>query len=256
MDHGTMIVALAGRRLKACAMLDWATMYPSKGVRVASRCAFKSVLWDFNGTLIDDLSQVLRSVNPQLAKRGLPTLTEAAYRDVFGFPVEEYYVRIGLDVQTESMSRLSQEFFDNYAPGLWDCPLHDGVLDVLERLNALSMRQFVLSAMEETLLRSMVEHLGIAPYFEGVFGLAHLEGDSKVSRGQQLLEAYAIEPSTTLLIGDTDHDAHVADVLGLTAALIAKGHQSLERLRRTGHPVYESYPALEADLFPNASGPV
>jgi len=213
---------------------------------------FDTVVWDFNGTLIDDLDLVVRSVNRQLAKRNLPSLTADAYRDVFGFPVQDYYRRIGVTFESETMADLSADFFAEYAPALKDCPLHDGALDTLRQLKTRGLRQFVLSAMEEGMLRSMIDHFGIAEFFTGVYGLVHQEGDSKVSRGRELQQDFGIDPRTALLIGDTAHDAEVAETLGLSVALVSRGHQSTERLRETGYPVYESYRELSQAVFPSS----
>ena len=207
------------------------------------------VIWDFNGTLIDDLDLVVRTVNTQLAKRNLSSLTTDTYRDVFGFPVEDYYRRIGVTFENETIADLSADFFSDYAPALKDCPLHDGALDTLSQVKAAGMRQFVLSAMEQGMLRSMVRHLRIDHFFEGIYGLAHQKADSKVSRCRELQKDYEIDPRTALLIGDTAHDAEVGEALGLSVALISKGHQSPERLRETGHPVYGSYLDLSQALF-------
>ena len=217
----------------------------------------ETIIWDFNGTLIDDVDLVVRSVNVQLAKRGLPELTAKRYRGVFGFPVEAYYRRIGLDPEVESMSELSAEFHDAYSPGLMDCPLHHGVLDVLVQFRESGIRQFVLSAMEERLLHSALELLEIAGFFDAVYGLAHSEADSKISRGRELLAKYRIRPETALLIGDTDHDAEVADALGVSVILIAQGHQSEAKLQRTGHPIYRSVRAwVEAHRMGDADSTV
>jgi phosphoglycolate phosphatase len=215
------------------------------------RSNFDTVIWDFNGTLIDDLDLVVRTVNTQLEKRDLSTLTAKAYRDVFGFPVEDYYRRIGVTFENESMADLSADFFADYAPALKDCPLHEGVLDTLRQVKARGMRQYVLSAMEEGMLRSMICHLGIDHFFDGIYGLAHQEGDSKILRGRDLSRDFAIDSGTALFIGDTAHDAEVAEELGMSIALISKGHQSPERLRDTGYPVYESYQDLSQVVFPS-----
>jgi phosphoglycolate phosphatase len=212
-----------------------------------------TVIWDFNGTLIDDLDLVVRSVNAQLAKRGLPALSAEAYRDVFRFPVQDYYRAIGVTFENESMADLSADFFAGYAPALKDCPLHIGVAQTLKAFEAQGTRQFVLSAMEQGMLRSMIGHLGIESHFSGIYGLAHQEGDSKVARGRELLHDFRIEPTTALLIGDTDHDAEVAAALGVSAVLIGLGHQSEERLRVTGRPVYTSYHDLRRALLPEAA---
>ena len=207
------------------------------------------VIWDFNGTLIDDLDLVVRTVNTQLTKRDLSPLTAEAYRDVFGFPVEDYYRRIGVTFENESMADLSADFFADYTPALNDCPLHDGAFDALSQLQTQGLKQFVLSAMEEGMLRGMIRHLGIQDFFDGVYGLAHQEADSKVSRGSELLKDFDIEPSTALLIGDTDHDFEVAEALHLAAALISKGHQSEERLRKTSHAIFSSHQELMQALL-------
>ena len=213
---------------------------------------FDTVVWDFNGTLIDDLDLVVRSVNRQLEKRNLPSLTADAYRDVFGFPVQDYYRRIGVTFESETMADLSAAFFAEYAPALKDCPLHDGALDTLRQVKARGLRQFVLSAMEEGMLRSMIDHFGIPRFFTGAYGLAHQKGDSKVSRGRELQQDFGIDPRTALLIGDTAHDAEVAQALGMSVLLVSTGHQSTERLRETGYPVYESYRELSQAVFPNS----
>lgn len=206
--------------------------------------AFDTVIWDFNGTLIDDLDLVVRSVNVQLGQRGLPSMTIERYQDVFGFPVEAYYRRIGLDLDAETMAALSAEFFDLYVTGLASCPLHAGIRKALERFRDSGLRQFVLSAMEERLLLTTLERLSIAGFFEASYGLDHLQADSKVDRARELLRDFDVESKTALWIGDTDHDAEVADALGIEPILVSTGHQSEERLRATGHPVLPNAGAL------------
>ena len=200
----------------------------------------EAVIWDFNGTLIDDVEHIVRSVNVLLQRRALPLLTVASFRDVFGFPIVDYYRKIGFDLSAESMADLSAEFHDEYVPGLMTCPLHEGVVDALATFRKTGARQFVLSALEEVLLGSAIDRLGIADCFEALYGLDHLEGDSKLTRARSLLDDFRIPPNTALLIGDTDHDAEVAEALSIEAALVATGHQSERRLHDTGCAVYGS----------------
>lgn len=208
----------------------------------------ETVIWDFNGTLLDDVDLVVGSVNKQLGRRGVAPLTVATFRDVFGFPIEDYYRRIGLDFATESMAELAADFFGDYQPGLAACTLNDGVLDVLDAFSLRGVRQFVLSAMEEGMLNQTLRALGIRHRFVAAYGLAHQEGDSKISRGRELVRDFGIRPETSLLIGDTDHDAEVAADLRLSAALVTCGHQSAERLRATGRFVVDSIRDLERAL--------
>ena len=194
----------------------------------------ETVVWDFNGTLIDDIDLCVRSVNPQLEGQGLPTLTAEAYRDVFGFPVQDYYRKLGVDFERISMTQLAEDFFAIYEPELKHCPLHEGVLETIDRLVDQGVRQFVLSAMEQGMLRTNLAALGVLDRFEAAYGLADQNGASKITRGRELLTDFDIDPSTALMVGDTVHDAEVAVELGMQIALVPNGHQSEERLRQVG----------------------
>ena len=196
------------------------------------------VVWDFNGTLIDDAGLAVRSVNELLDRRGLPMLTVETYRGVFGFPIHDYYERIGVDMASESPERLAEEFHERYIEGLPGVALQPGVETALARFAERGCRQFVLSAMDEGLLVPAIERLGIAGWFVAVYGLDNRFAHSKIGRGEVLVKTFGLRGRRTLMIGDTDHDAEVAESLGFDALLVACGHQSEGRLRESGHRVY------------------
>jgi phosphoglycolate phosphatase len=208
----------------------------------------RAVIWDFNGTLVDDTVLAVRSINTQLSRRGLPVLTVDSYRAVFGFPMTEYYRRLGFDLEVETLKGLADEFHEAYLPGLPECPLHEGVVELLELIRKAGISQFVLSAMEEGALRAAIERLGIDRHFTGVYGLGNRLADSKVLRGKELLQHFHLRGAETLLVGDTDHDAEVATALGISAVLVAQGHQSVERLRALGCPVVDTFRELPEAL--------
>jgi phosphoglycolate phosphatase len=213
---------------------------------------WRSVIWDFNGTLIDDCALAVEAINLQLARRRLPPLSVDEYRRVFGFPLADYHQRIGFDLSAETMSGLADEFHGAYLAGLPSRQLHAGVRMLLERIAAAGARQFVLSAMEEATLREALARLGVDGRFDAIYGLDHRMADSKLARGRDLLERFRLSASATLLIGDTDHDVDVARELGIAAVLVARGHQSAERLRALGVPVYDTFADLERALFDRA----
>lgn len=204
------------------------------------------VVWDFNGTLVDDVELALRAINAMLARRRLPEITRDRYRSIFGFPLMDYYRKLGIDVSRETAQGLADEFHTAYLPGLPDCGLQDGVDDLLDLIARSGARQFVLSALEETELRRALAHLDIADRFAGVYGLNHRLGDSKLARGRELVADHRLPAGSTLLIGDMDHDAEVARALGFAVALVAQGHQGLRQLESTGARVEASFDALSA----------
>ncbi len=208
----------------------------------------RAVIWDFNGTLVDDVDLALRSINTMLVRRGLAPVTRDVYRRAFGFPLADYYRRLGVDLSCETMTGLADEFHEAYLPELPKCGLQVGVKDILDLVHDAGGKQFVLSALEEGALRDAVRRLEIGDYFAAVYGLDHRLGDSKLARGRELVEHYGLHNVTALFVGDMDHDAEVARALEIPVALVAQGHQAPETLRACGCRVFETFKELRTAI--------
>lgn len=194
---------------------------------------YKNVVWDWNGTLLDDVKTGVNTLNCMLEKRGLPTLSLATYRNVFGFPVEDFYRKVGFDFQRENLHEISIDFvntYDLFAKGI--C-LNPGVADTLRQIQQLGIKQYILSALREDLLKQMVVDFHIQHYFYQVCGSDNIYAAGKVERGKRMVEKYLICPAETLMIGDTIHDAEVAKALGFDVLLYTGGHNSSDRLAQT-----------------------
>ncbi|MBF0501711.1 MAG: HAD family hydrolase [Candidatus Riflebacteria bacterium] len=197
-------------------------------------------LWDWNGTLINDIEVCLEIINECLAKRSLPLLTRERYLDVFEFPVINYYRAIGFDLEKEPFELVGQEFIDAYNRRMFECSLHTGTMQLLEKIRAHSMPQFILSALHQTSLKKVIGHFRLDAFFSDVRGLDNHNAHSKIELGKQLLTESVKSGARTVMIGDTLHDFDTASALGVDCVLVAGGHNSYERLKKTGVPVYHS----------------
>lgn len=193
----------------------------------------KSILWDWNGTLLNDLDFCISTINILLKRRNLPTLNHNSYKEVFSFPVKDYYKEIGFDFEKEDFAIPAKEFIDLYNSQVENCALHNSALEVLTHFQKKGNRQFVLSAMKQNMLEKTLKHNNIFHLFEGVAGLNDHYAVSKIERGEQLISEFKIEKEETWIIGDTIHDFEVAEKLGIKCILIADGHQSETRLNKT-----------------------
>jgi len=198
------------------------------------------IIWDWNGTLLNDMDICVRAMNKLLVERNLPVLTSERYREVFTFPVKTYYSKIGFDFSTEAFEIPAIEFIENYQHLLPESELFPEVKNVLEQLNAEGFRQFVLSAMEEKSLFDSIKRLGIYSYFDAIAGIGDHYAHSKVERGIELFTKHNLDIHQAVLIGDTIHDHEVAGELGCRSILVANGHQSAERLKKTHSLVVSS----------------
>lgn len=202
------------------------------------------IIWDYNGTLLNDLDVCVVVINRVLARRGLNQLTSEGYQAVFDFPVRDYYEKIGFDFQKESFEFVGTEFIEEYNAAQPVCLLQEGALAVVTKFKDLGIGQSILSARLQKSLDDEIEGFGIRPFFSNVFGLDHHYADGKLDRGRQLLERIDKSPEKILLIGDTLHDLHVAQKLGISALLIAHGHHSHSRLKAESENVFHSLPEM------------
>lgn len=204
----------------------------------------ESVIWDFNGTLLNDVALSTQAISRLLLKRGLPGVDIRRHRQNFGFPISAYYERLGFDLTKEIHADLSEEFHQAYLAGVEACVLNDGVLELLRFFRNNGITQFVLSAAEQTMLDAWVQHHGIETFFESVYGLSDKLGSSKGDRGIELLHAYDINPARTLFIGDTDHDVDVAATLGCHPIVVLQGHQHRASFKDLVCDIHEEFGSL------------
>jgi phosphoglycolate phosphatase len=217
-----------------------------------------SVIWDWNGTLLDDVQICISAANVMLDRRGLEAMTLDRYRRVFTFPVQAYYVEMGFDFATESFADVAVEYHEAYASRVRGASLHADAIPVLENLRELGIAQVVLSALEEGRLRNELRLREIDHYFSHAYGLSDLHARSKTARGKELLQELGSDGNGWWMIGDTDHDAEVAHALGVSCILVACGHHSEDRLKSTGARVVanltEALEVLNAEAAADAGG--
>lgn len=215
---------------------------------------YDRILWDFNGTLLDDLALAVHAVNTVLKRRLLPPVASLdAYREIFCFPVADYYRALGLPSEGEAFIQVAHEWMREYRDGEAALPLRHGALEALMTIRAAGVAQGVLSATESAQLEEQVTALGIRAYFDHVFGREDIYATDKTAIAIRYAEAHPQE--RVLMIGDTLHDAETARAGGFDCALLAEGHQSTRRLREAGVPVFADLDALISYLTESETEP-
>lgn len=196
-----------------------------------------TLIWDWNGTLFNDIDICINSINQLLANRKLPKLTKARYREVFDFPVRNYYERIGFDFKKEPFDIPANQFIEIYFSQISKAGLYQPAHDVLLYYQQRGYRQLILSAAEQKKLVELLVHFKIESYFELVQGLHHDFATSKLDLGIAMLKKLGIDPSNVCLIGDTTHDYDVGKAIGCHTILVANGHHARHKLENTGAKV-------------------
>ena len=195
---------------------------------------YKHIIWDWNGTLINDVWLVVEIMNKMLKKRNLPKIDSKKYREIFDFPVTKYYSKLGFDFSNESFEKLTVEFISEYYKRFNECKLFDEVEEVLKKITDMGISQSILSASKEDVLIEKIKYYGIDKYFNKIIGLKNHYAESKVERGKNWIAELNLNPQEVLLIGDTIHDYDVSKHIGSDCLLIANGHHSYEKLASLG----------------------
>jgi phosphoglycolate phosphatase len=201
---------------------------------------YGGIVWDWNGTLLDDTHLAVASMNNMLGKRGLPFLSVDHYKKVFTFPVKEYYREIGFEFDREPFEIPAMEFINYYNQKVHNCSLHENTIQVLNYFKIRGISQYILSAMQQDTLDQCLKNYRINQFFEHVSGLDDHYANSKLDTGRVLLGKLHLDPGELLMVGDTVHDFEVASELGCSCILVSNGHQSHERLMGTGARVIDN----------------
>lgn len=194
----------------------------------------RHIVWDWNGTLLDDIGACVETINRMLGKRRLPLLDAVRYREIFGFPVRDCYLVLGFDLDSEDWDAVAREFHAQYAESSRHATLRPGTTALIDRIGTRGIPMSILSASPSDLLEVELCRFGMRDRFRHVYGLGDLYASSKMELGRRLLNEMGSTADTVLLVGDTTHDHEVARELGWQCVLVGGGHQSEEKLMRCG----------------------
>lgn len=194
---------------------------------------YKYILWDWNGTLIDDMSANLVVINNLLAKRGLPILTQEKYRQIFRFPIIDFYRDAGFNVTGIDYEKLVVDYQIAYSEQKEKIKLMDNAELVLRTIQRASIEQLILSASSHDAIMDQIINYNIYSYFISILSLTNAYAYGKMDIAKHWILETGIDPNSILIIGDTLHDYEVATELGCDCLLISKGHQDLQSVRHT-----------------------
>lgn len=204
----------------------------------------ENILFDFNGTIIDDVDLCLKLLNQMLIKRNHLPVSKERYLEIFTFPVIEYYKLAGFKFPEDDFDELATFFINEYKRQNVTCPLYPNVIRTLNYLISKNIKLAIVSASEKNLLLSQLEQYGIKNYFFGISGLDSINADSKIESAKKFINKNNLNLSKTIFVGDTLHDADVALTLGIPCILIASGHQCKKVLNQSNAVILDDFGEL------------
>ncbi|HCY77788.1 MAG TPA: HAD family hydrolase [Ignavibacteriales bacterium] len=209
---------------------------------------YRHIIWDWNGTLLNDVDFCRKIINKILIQYNLNELSLERYKEIFTFPVENYYKAAGLDFTKTSFKVLGKIFIDEYELNRHQCSLYSDSIDLLSSIHQKGIKQSVLSAYKQESLIKILDEYSLTQYFDFIIGSDNIYAGGKTHLGLNLIKKLDIKKDEILFIGDTLHDYEVAVAMGVNSILIADGHQSKEKLNVNGILVLDNLFELKSFL--------
>lgn len=187
------------------------------------------VVWDWNGTLLDDLPIVVEAVNRSLVVLGQDPIDADLYRDHFTRPVRGFYDSLfGREVSDGEWLSLNESFHDHYFQLARSADLASDARAAMETLFEVGWGQSLLSMSPQEWLEEIVSYFDIGHRFELIDGLSGPTGGVKAQHLVEHLEVLGLRGSQVVVIGDTPDDVAAARHVGAAAVLFDGGSHHLE----------------------------
>jgi phosphoglycolate phosphatase len=200
----------------------------------------KNLIFDWSGTLANDLGCVLQATNATLAFFGKPTLSEAEFRECFRLPFTEFYEEVLPGIALEDLQRLYRDHF----PDDGEVPILEHAREMLEYGAGTGRRLVLLSSAPLEHFEKQARSLGVLDFFERVVcGVV-----DKREELVRLLVEMGMQPKETLFVGDMRHDIAAAQAAGVMSVAVSTGYESVAKLMTANPDVLlrslESMPRL------------
>lgn len=207
-------------------------------------CEARHIVWDWNGTLLDDTHAVIAAVNVVCTAFARDHVDVHEWRALFGRPLLRSYERLlGHPVSERDWARIDELYHNAYRELLHTCHLAQGVPDALRDWNEQGGTQSLLSMWFHDELVPLVAEFGLDKLFARVDGLrSQVGGETKARHLEAHLAELELDGSDVVLVGDVEDDARAAELAGARCVLLTTGMMSREVLERTGYPVVDSIP--------------
>jgi phosphoglycolate phosphatase len=210
----------------------------------------KVILWDWNGTLINDVHITVGAFNAVAEEYGYSPVSLERYREIYRHPIRELYQDAGFDLAAHPFEGIARRWSEIFRAFPRTADLHEDARPVLEALKGHGSRQSILSALPQPLLEDAVGSRDIRHLFESIHGATDDLGHGKVDAGLAVARSLGVVGPDITVIGDSSHDAEVAQELGASCALVSHGAESEARLQATGFEVFGSL----SDVYAHLSG--
>ncbi len=208
----------------------------------------KYVIWDFNGTIIDDVDISFKAANKLLEEYGLERIPSIdSYRGMLCFPVIDYYRKLGFDFEKFDFSIPADRWVDIYMSLQSEVSSRNDTVSAVKELKNRGYFQSILSASDRGMLTSQLVDLGINDLFDEIYCKDDVYAYGKLDVAARWRNDH---PNVkAVFIGDMAHDHESAEIIGCPCVLISGGHSLISQLESCNGAVVVSDTSKLLDII-------
>ena len=140
----------------------------------------RHIIWDWNGTLLDDAELCVQCINEILKSRNLKMVNIEFYRDHFSFPVSNYYKKLGLPVSGDEYQEVAKSFIENYKNKSRNLNLQPNCIEVLSHFQKEGIEQSVLSASHHQDLTKYIGQFELNSFMSLISGVDNFHAKGRL----------------------------------------------------------------------------
>jgi phosphoglycolate phosphatase-like HAD superfamily hydrolase/ADP-ribose pyrophosphatase YjhB (NUDIX family) len=184
----------------------------------------RNVIFDWSGTLVDDLPAVLKASNYVLEQSGKPAMTLEQFRAEFQLPFARFYDRHTPGVPMEKLEEWFHAEFRQSQDSVIELP---HAREFLEFCRANHFRTFLLSTIHGDHFKAQCQTNG----FDAFIDKPYTDVWDKRKKIHDILRENNLNPDETLFVGDMEHDVATAKFGGIHSCAVLTGYNTLDQLR-------------------------
>ncbi len=184
---------------------------------------FRNLIFDWSGTLVDDLGPVIEATNAVLAQYNLPPMYRETFRRSFRLPYREFYAEHLPNIPLVELEAHFRPAFDAALSPVFVLPF---AREKLDWCRISGIRTFVCTSMDALAFERQLCEFGLHGHFEATYS-GVLDKREII---HHILESHGLDPAETAFIGDMTHDVETARHGGISSIAVLTGYQHAEVL--------------------------
>ena len=184
----------------------------------------RNIIFDWSGTLVDDLPAVLKASNFVLTQSGKPEMSLDTFRAEFSLPFTKFYDRHTPEVPMQQLESWFHASFKQAQNSVIELPHARGFL---EFCRANKLRTFLLSTVHADYFKAQCRVTG----FDAFLDKPYTDVWDKRKKIHEILAENHLQPDETLFIGDMEHDIETAKHGGVHSCAVLTGYNTVDQLR-------------------------